>query len=81
MEDDYDRPRPEWAGEPELLEGDREMAREIALFIADRAFTFEDRECRAWALTDFGVWAELAGMEPELNLREQGRSDPSVGNG
>lgn len=49
---------------------DRDRAREIANFIAARAFDFEDHECRAWALTDFGVWATLAGDEPELNLVE-----------
>lgn len=58
-------------GEPPLSEGDSEMAEEIAHFIADRAFVFENAECRAWALTDFGTWAKLAGMEPELALRSR----------
>lgn len=56
--------------ENEVSESDREMAREIANFIAARAFEFEDHECRAWALTDFGVWATLAGDEPKLQLVE-----------
>lgn len=67
MDDDY---RP--AEEPELSEADREMAQEVAVFIANRAFSFDDRECRAWALTDFGVWATLAGRDPELSLRPRG---------
>ncbi len=62
--------------EDEVSEGDMEMAREIANFIADRAFVFEDHECRAWALSDFGVWAALAGDEPELRLVEGGQSSP-----
>jgi len=48
---------------------DYEMAEEIARFIADRAFAFEDHECRAWALTDFEVWASLAGRDAELTLK------------
>jgi hypothetical protein len=43
-------------------------AREIAEFIADRAFLFTDHECRAWSLTAFGTWAELAGRTPLLTL-------------
>lgn len=56
----------------EVSGADREMAREIANFIAARAFRFDDHECRAWALTDFGVWATLAGHEPELQMIELG---------
>jgi len=57
-------------GDVEISVADREMAREVAVFIAARAFRFEDHECRAWALTDFGVWATLAGSEPELRIAE-----------
>jgi len=57
-------------GDGEASPADREMAREIADFIAVRAFRFEDHECRAWALTDFGVWTTLAGREPELKMVE-----------
>lgn len=53
---------------------DCEMAAEIARFVADRAFAFEDHECRAWALTDFEVWATLAGREPVLDFVD----DPKV---
>lgn len=70
VEENRDRQDAGTEAEPELSDGDREMAREIARYIANRAFAFDDHECRAWALTDFGVWATLAGMEPELNLRE-----------
>lgn len=64
--------------EPPLSEGDAEMALEIAHFIADRAFVFENEQCRAWALTDFGTWAKLAGMDPELALRRRGRKAEQV---
>lgn len=47
---------------------DAALAREIAQFVADRAFLFDDHECRAWALTDFEVWASLAGGEPRLRF-------------
>lgn len=40
---------------------DLETAEEIARFFAERAFEFDDHEARAWALTDFDVWATLAG--------------------
>jgi len=63
--------------EDEVSEADLEMAREIANFIAARAFRFDDHECRAWALTDFGVWATLAGAEPELRM-SGGRRPPDI---
>lgn len=47
---------------------DVRMAREIAEFVADRALLFDDVDSRAWALTDFGVWAVLAGRTPTLSL-------------
>lgn len=47
---------------------DYEMAEEIATFLAKRAYDFEDYDCRAWALNDFGVWAALAGRTPTLEL-------------
>jgi hypothetical protein len=60
------------SGETESEDGptvrDAAMAAEIARFVADRAFEFDDHECRAWALTDFEVWATLAGHEPELRF-------------
>jgi len=48
---------------------DEIMAREIAEFIADRAFDFWHHECRAWALSDFKVWAVIAGFDPVLTFR------------
>jgi hypothetical protein len=47
---------------------DVRMAREIAEFVAERALLFNDVDCSAWALTDFGVWAVLAGRTPTLSL-------------
>jgi len=47
---------------------DVRMAREIAEFVAERALLFTDVDSRAWALTDFGVWAVLAGRTPTLAL-------------
>jgi hypothetical protein len=47
---------------------DEQLALEIAEFVADRAQSFSDHECRAWALTDFGVWAVLAGQSPKLTM-------------
>ncbi|MBN8869929.1 MAG: hypothetical protein J0H66_08620 [Solirubrobacterales bacterium] len=47
---------------------DEQLALEIAEFVADRAQSFSDHECRAWALTDFGVWAVLAGQSPKLSM-------------
>lgn len=55
---------------------DLALAREIAEFIADRAFSFGHHECRAWALTSFGAWAALAGGEPTLALRPQSKDSP-----
>ncbi len=52
----------------EVTPEDYEAAEEIARFIAERAFAFEDHECRAWALTDFEVWASLAGRDAALAL-------------
>ena len=51
-----------------FTEKDELLAMEIAEFVADRAQLFEDHECRAWALTDFGVWAVLAGQSPKLSM-------------
>lgn len=55
-------------GYDEVEEADQRLASEIAEFVAERAQLFEDHECRAWALTDFGVWAVLAGRSPRLAL-------------
>lgn len=52
----------------QVTELDYELAEEIARFIANRAFLFEDHESRAWALTDFEIWASLAGRDAELSL-------------
>lgn len=54
--------------EDRALVQDVRMAREIAEFVADRALLFNDVDSRAWALTDFGVWAVLAGRTPTLSL-------------
>lgn len=54
--------------EDRALALDVRMAREIAEFVADRALLFNDVDSRAWALTDFGVWAVLAGRTPTLSL-------------
>ena len=54
--------------EDRALALDVRMAREIAEFVADRALLFTDVDSRAWALTDFGVWAVLAGRTPTLSL-------------
>lgn len=48
---------------------DEAMAREIAEYIADRAFCFRHHECRAWALSDFKAWALIAGLDPVLSFR------------
>lgn len=61
--------------DPPLSAGDSAMAAEIARYIANRAFVFENEECRAWALTDFGTWAKLAGMQPELAMRRPNGQD------
>ena len=47
---------------------DEALAREIAEFIAERAFDFTHHECRAWALSDFKVWTQIAGFEPAMCL-------------
>jgi hypothetical protein len=54
--------------EEEVSASDQEMSREIARFIAERAFEFDDHEARAWALTDFEAWATLAGKSAQLSL-------------
>lgn len=54
--------------EDEVSASDLEMAREIARFIAERAFEFDDHEARAWALTDFDVWAALARESAQLSF-------------
>lgn len=56
------------SGEEEVSASDLEMSREIARFIAERAFEFDDHEARAWALTDFEAWATLAGKSAQLSL-------------
>jgi len=56
------------SAEDQALMRDVRMAREIAEFVADRALLFNDVDSRAWALTDFGVWAVLAGRTPTLAL-------------
>lgn len=56
---------------------DLKAAEEIARFIADRAFGFEDHESRAWALTDFEIWASLSGRDAELALVPRDRTDQS----
>lgn len=58
-------------GQEPVREADQRLASEIAEFVADRAQLFEDHECRAWALTDFGVWAVLAGQSPRLALEPE----------
>ena len=55
----------------DLSPGDIRLALEIAEFVAERAQEFEDYECRAWAVTDFGVWAVLAGRSPRLSLEHE----------
>ncbi|HTU16410.1 MAG TPA: hypothetical protein VMF31_14580 [Solirubrobacterales bacterium] len=55
------------------------MALEIAEFVADRAQYFVDHECRAWALTDFGVWAVLGGRTAKLSLEPLRPEDPLEG--
>lgn len=60
--------------EDEVSASDLEMAKEIARFIAERAFEFDDHEARAWALTDFDVWATLAGESAQLAF------DPAASN-
>lgn len=59
--------RPE-SDREEVAAADLEMSREIARFIAARAFEFDDREARAWALTDFEVWATIAGETARLSF-------------
>lgn len=54
--------------EDEMAAADLEMSREIAKFIAERAFEFDDHEARAWALTDFEVWATIAGETARLSF-------------
>lgn len=61
---------------PDEIDEDARLALEIAEFVADRAQNFADHECRAWALTDFGVWAVLAGQSPRLAL-EPDRTPPT----
>lgn len=61
-------PDAEETGEDEVSASDLEMAREIARFVAERAFEFDDHEARAWALTDFEVWATLAGESAQLSF-------------
>jgi len=51
---------------------DERLALEIAEFVAERAQHFADHECRAWAFTDFGVWAVLAGQSPKLAMEPEG---------
>lgn len=67
------------ANDEETTERDYEIAEEIARFIADRAFLLEDHECRAWALTDFEVWANLAGRDAGLVMLSRGSADSGEG--
>ncbi|MCO5315154.1 MAG: hypothetical protein M9938_03175 [Solirubrobacterales bacterium] len=76
-EDDGGQPKPKTGSveapvgerdENEVSASDLEKAREIARFIAERAFEFDDHEARAWALTDFDVWAVLAGESAQLSF-------------
>lgn len=60
--------RGERQGPTTFTDADERLAMEIAEFVADRAQAFSDHECRAWALTDFGVWAVLAGQSPRLSM-------------
>jgi hypothetical protein len=57
------------------LSRDELLAREIAEFIAERAFDFWNHECRAWALSDFKAWALIAGLEPVLTFRHLIRTE------
>ena len=61
--------------------GDLKLADEIARFVAERAFEFDDVEARAWALTDFSVWARLAGQSPRLAFESDldRKSEPENG--
>jgi hypothetical protein len=52
----------------EVSAADLRRAEEIAQFVAKRAFEFDDHEARAWALTDFDVWASLAGKSAQLSF-------------
>ncbi|MBN8870514.1 MAG: hypothetical protein J0H66_11600 [Solirubrobacterales bacterium] len=52
----------------EVSSADLRLAEEIARFVAERAFEFDDHEARAWALTDFDVWASLAGESARLSF-------------
>lgn len=63
------------ANDEEVTAQDYELAEEIARFIAGRAFLFDDHECRAWALTDFEVWANLAGRDAGLQLVSRGQGE------
>ena len=58
----------DWPESIAFTDRDHHLAMEIAKFVADRAQAFTDHECRAWALTDFGVWAVLAGQSPKLSM-------------
>lgn len=57
------------------------IARELARSIAQQAFTFEDHECRAWALTDFHVWCALAGEGPVLAFESDLKPDTDSASG
>ena len=54
------------------LDVDARLALEIAEFVGERAQHFVDHECRAWALTDFGVWAALGGQSARLTVEPGG---------
>jgi len=60
----------------EVSPADIRRAVEIARFVAERAFEFDDHEARAWALTDFDVWASLAGESAQLSF-EAGSDESS----
>ena len=67
MESKYEEPKI-WDDDAGPVEDDVELALEIARYIAERAFRFDHHEFRAWAMTDFEVWASLAGREPSLGF-------------
>lgn len=59
---------------------DERLALEIAEFVAERVEVFDDPEFRSWAITDFEVWAVLAGRSPRLSLVHERSSDAAGGN-
>lgn len=68
---------PTQRGEMSIPDVDAQLALEIAEFVAERAQEFVDHECRAWALTDFGVWAVLGGRSARLTLEPIQQPSPT----